>query len=427
MPWPQPAVLRNTLRSSSSTSKDDDGEGKESKKYRVLALYKFVSPLLPTSSLPEMKLEFENICRQYSARGTVLLAAEGINGTLCYPCTDDGNDELLFFFQKRFHRSLRIRISAADQPIFARLKVRVKSEIVTMQWNGDKVQKKRKNINSTDDDDDDDDDDVDDNDDDKDCNNVGRKIATGQTCGPCCPTTQVGEYVSPREWNKLLLDPNTLVIDTRNKYEIEVGTFHNSINPHTQSFIEFPAWLQKNVIDDNNITGNGGSNEKRSGAKKKIAMFCTGGIRCEKATNICLQLIPKNNNISVYHLEGGILAYLDEFADKKEESLFEGDCYVFDQRVAVSYGNKPSTIFQEKCHACRHPLSCDDIKRDDFVKGLSCKYCVGTISEKQREKFIQRQKQMELALENGKQHIYDPKEKKSLHCHKKVCVKRSDE
>lgn len=147
----------------------------------------------------------------------------------------------------------------------------------------------------------------------------------------------------------------------------------------------------------------------------------------EKATNICLQLIPKNNNISVYHLEGGILAYLDEFADKKEESLFEGDCYVFDQRVAVSYGNKPSTIFQEKCHACRHPLSCDDIKRDDFVKGLSCKYCVGTISEKQREKFIQRQKQMELALENGKQHIYDPKEKKSLHCHKKVCVKRSDE
>ena len=281
MPWPQPAVLRNTLRSSSSTSKDDDGEGKESKKYRVLALYKFVSPLLPTSSLPEMKLEFENICRQYSARGTVLLAAEGINGTLCYPCTDDGNDELLFFFQKRFHRSLRIRISAADQPIFARLKVRVKSEIVTMQWNGDKVQKKRKNINSTDDDDDDDDDDVDDNDDDKDCNNVGRKIATGQTCGPCCPTTQVGEYVSPREWNKLLLDPNTLVIDTRNKYEIEVGTFHNSINPHTQSFIEFPAWLQKNVIDDNNITGNGGSNEKRSGAKKKIAMFCTGGIRCK--------------------------------------------------------------------------------------------------------------------------------------------------
>jgi len=406
MPWPQPAVLRNTLRSSSSTSKDDDSEGKESKKYRVLALYKFVTPLLPTSSLPEMKLEVENICRQYSARGTVLLAAEGINGTLCYPYTDDGNDELLFFFQERFKRSLRIRISAADQPIFARLKVRVKSEIVTMQWNGDKV---------------------DDDDDDKDCNNVGRKIVTGQTCGPCCPTTQVGEYVSPREWNKLLLDPGTLVIDTRNQYEIEVGTFHNSINPHTQSFIEFPAWLQKNVIDDININGNGGSNEKRSGAKKKIAMFCTGGIRCEKATNACLQLIPKNNNISVYHLEGGILAYLDEFADKKEESLFEGDCYVFDQRVAVSYGNKPSTIFQEKCHACRHPLSCDDIKRDDFVKGLSCKYCVGTISEKQREKFIQRQKQMELALENGKQHIYDPKEKKSLHCHKKFCVRRSDE
>jgi UPF0176 protein len=132
-----------------------------------------------------------------------------------------------------------------------------------------------------------------------------------------------------------------------------------------------------------------------------------------------LQLIPKTKDVSVYHLEGGILAYLDEFAEKQNESLFTGDCYVFDQRVAVTYGNKPSMIFREKCHACRHPLSCDDLKREDYVQGLSCKYCVGQLSEKQQQRFTQRQKQMELALKDGRQHIHDPNEK--IHINKKTC------
>merc|ERR1719464_108977 len=158
--------------------------------------------------------------------------------------------------------------------------------------------------------------------------------------------------------------------------------------------------MRKNVIGD------------REDKKKKIAMFCTGGIRCEKATNACLQLIPKTDDVSVYHLAGGILAYLEEFAEKQDESLYIGDCYVFDQRVAVSYGNKPSMIFRQKCHACRHPLSCDDLKRDDYLKGLSCKYCFVQLSKKQHEKLTQRQKQMELAVENGIRHIHDPKEKK---------------
>jgi len=447
--WPQPAVLTNLLTSSSITHKDDDG--KESNKYRVLALYKFVSPIIPMSSLPDLKSELDRLCRQHSARGTILLAEEGINGTICYPfknksksktiivdsdkdddktatttitkkdndaknvnydgsdyddekkehyseqSTDivDDNDELLSFLQNKFDHSLRIRISVVDQSIFSRLKIRIKSEIVTMKKEGNKC----RNSNN----------DTDGNDAGSDYTTIA---TTAHTCGPCCPTKEVGEYVSPREWNKLLLDPETVVVDTRNEYEIDVGTFQNSINPHTQSFVEFPDWIRANII------GNG-----EDDGKKKIAMFCTGGIRCEKATNVCLQLIPKTKNVSVYHLEGGILAYLDEFAEKRDESLFKGDCYVFDQRVAVTYGNKPSTIFREKCHACRHPLSCDDLKRDDYVQGLSCKYCFDQLSKKQQERFTQRQKQMELALKSGKQHIHDSKEQNIDH-NKKTCIRR---
>jgi len=447
--WPQPAVLRSITQ-----NKNDDG--KEYNTYRVLALYKFVSPVIPISSLPDLKSELELLCRQYSARGTILLAEEGINGTICYPFKkksklkiiivdsdkvddktlttaitkkendtknvnnddndyneekkehnseqstdiddDDENDDLLSFLQNKFDHSLRIRISNADQSIFSRLKIRIKSEIVTMQKEGDKCRRNSNNDNDGNDD-------------------------TARTCDPCCPTKEVGEYVSPREWNKLLLDPETFVVDTRNEYEIDVGTFQNAINPHTQSFVEFPDWIRANIIRNGEGDGNNDSNDKKSAEKKKIAMFCTGGIRCEKATNVCLQLIPKTEDVSVYHLEGGILAYLDEFAEKQDESLFKGDCYVFDQRVAVTYGNKLSTRFREKCHACRHPLSCDDLKRDDYVQGLSCKYCFDQLSKKQQERFTQRQKQMELALKNGRQHIHDPKEQKIDH-NKKTCIRR---
>jgi UPF0176 protein len=146
----------------------------------------------------------------------------------------------------------------------------------------------------------------------------------------------------------------------------------------------------------------------------------TGGIRCEKATNAAMQLIP--NDIPVYHLEGGILAYLDEVSE--EQSMFDGDCYVFDQRVAVTYKNRPSTIFRQKCHACRHPLSNQDLERDDYKHGFSCRYCAGQLTHEQEERFAQRQRQMELALKEGRQHIHDPKEQSATGSEtKKICVR----
>jgi len=132
-----------------------------------------------------------------------------------------------------------------------------------------------------------------------------------------------------------------------------------------------------------------------------------------------MQLIP--DDTPVYHLEGGILAYLDEVAE--EQSMFDGDCYVFDQRVAVTYKNKPSTTFRQKCHACRHPLSNKDLERDDYKHGISCRYCVGQLSQKQEERFAQRQRQMELALKEGRQHIHEPKEQSSGSHTKKLCVR----
>lgn len=445
--WPQPAVLKNLL---SSSIADDGTEANDAKSatspfsydHRVLALYKFVSPKFPKEHLPNLKTELETICRKHSARGTLLIAEEGINGTLCYPflqsktrtamdtnanlvgnekyndsskkydddviCKKDkeSRDELLSFLQAKFDDSLRIRVSVADRSIFSRLKIKIKSEIVTMHWQGDK---KFSTMNGA----------IepcnrDDNDDIKNTNGNRDKSASSvspspQLCGSCCPIERVGEYVRPRDWNKLLNDPDTLVIDTRNEYEIDVGTFRNAVNPHTQSFVEFPDWIERNLVNgDNNENGNSiNATEKNAlEKKKKIAMFCTGGIRCEKATNAAMQLIP--NDIPVYHLEGGILAYLDEISE--EQSMFDGDCYVFDQRVAVTYKNRPSTTFRQKCHACRHPLSNKDLEREDYNHGVSCKYCVGQLTHKQEERFSQRQRQMELALKEGRQHIHDSKE-----------------
>jgi len=384
--WPQPAVLAtmSPAASGSNVSSSQDVEGSNAsdpltRTHRVLALYKFVSPKIPKESLRDLQSEIETACRKQFARGTLLLAEEGINGTICYPfegATDASNnspeqdkqdenrtdagpdDPLLNFLQSKFNNSLRTRISTADRPVFARLKIKIKSEIVTMHWE----------------------------------DAAATVAASCNKVGACSPTELVGEYVKPKDWNQILLDPEVLVVDTRNQYEYDVGTFKNAINPKTDSFVEFPQWLSENVAGDK--------------APKKIAMFCTGGIRCEKATNACLQLVPKG--VPVYHLEGGILAYLNDISP--EESLFDGDCYVFDQRVAVTYGLQPSSNFKKSCHGCRHPLSEEDLHRDDYVEGISCRYCTGKLTEKQQERFSQRQRQIELALKEGRKHIHDPKE-----------------
>jgi UPF0176 protein len=339
----------------SETGNDDSLQ----RRYRVLALYKFVKPKLSRDVVRGIQSEIETVCRRHSVKGTLLLAEEGINGTICYPFDNSDYDKLLDFLQVKFDHALRIRISSADHPVFSRLKVKIKREIVTMHWEGD-----------------------------GEIGAVNRPVLPFVSA--CNPTERVGEYVKPQHWNQLLLDPDTLVIDTRNEYEIDVGTFRNAVNPHTKSFVEFPDWMKDNLVG------------KHHPQKKKIAMFCTGGIRCEKATSACLQLL--SNDIPVYHLEGGILAYLNDIPP--EQSLFDGDCYVFDQRIAVTYGLQPSIKYQESCHGCRHPLSAEDLKRKDCVEGVSCRYCTDELTEKKLERCMARQRQIELAMK-GKPTCHD--------------------
>ena len=316
----------------------------KSSPHRVLALYKFVEKKFDQQELAELRSELQQNCHQHDARGTLLLAAEGINGTICYPFENKVEDSLLKFLQSVFGEDLRIRISEASFNCFPRMKVKVKGEIVS--------------------------------------------IHTGE----CDPTKGKGKYVKPEQWNTLLNDPDCLVIDTRNDYEVHVGTFRNAINPQTKGFTEFPKWMEENLVGAN--------------TPKKIAMFCTGGIRCEKATNVCQKLVPKD--VPVYHLEGGILAYLDTV--KPEESMFEGDCYVFDQRVAVTYGNKPSTRYVDSCKACRHPLSQAELEGEDYIEGLSCVWCSDKLTDKQKERFAMRQRQVEIARERGVEEFFDPEQ-----------------
>lgn len=317
------------------------------KEYRILALYKFVHPKLDDSQLKELQEDLDSHCRKHEARGCLLLSEEGINGTICYPAGVTTPDPLLAHLQILFP-NLRVRVSHATSNVFHRLKVKLKDQIVTM---GD--------------------------------SNVD-------------PTKGVGQYVSPRQWDSLLDDPDCLVIDARNEYEVRLGSFPNSINPHTQNFSEFPAWM----TNEQHLKSLSSSTERK---KKKVAMFCTGGIRCEKATALAKQLYPQ---VPVYHLEGGILGYLESVPS--EESRFQGECYVFDQRVAVRHGLQPTETFTS-CYACRQPLSPAERKDPSFVEGISCPYCIGQNSKKQKQRFEERQKQMQLAEKEGKAHIHDPK------------------
>lgn len=309
-------------------------------RYQILALYKFVSPKLPHDQIKPLQQEIEATCRTAHARGCILVAAEGINGTICYP----ESDSLLQYFLSKFP-SLQYRISYDTRPVFYRLKIKIKPEIVTLSCDID-------------------------------------------------PTQRVGTYVAPGpEWNKLLQDPDCLVIDTRNDYEVRVGTFQNAVNPHTDNFKEFPDFLQQ-------------QSQARQQKPKSIAMFCTGGIRCEKATSLALasQAFP---DTPIYLLQGGILAYLDEVPP--HESLFEGECYVFDQRVAVTHGLQPTCTYTQ-CHACRNPITYEDKERDDYEDGVSCRYCIQKVTEKRRRRLQERQRQVELSNKHGFPHMYDPKE-----------------
>lgn len=275
-------------------------------------------------------------CERGKVRGTLIVAPEGVNGTIAG--TPEAIEEVL-----RQIRSLpgcadmAVKDSKADEMPFHRMKVKIKKEIVTM----------------------------------------------GEP--EISPLDGVGHYVAPAEWNALISDPDTIVIDTRNSYEVEVGTFRNAINPQTRSFRDFPAWFR----------------ERREaliqGRKPKIAMFCTGGIRCEKST----ALLRAEGIDEVYHLKGGILKYLEEVP--AEESLWEGECFVFDQRVCLTHGLAAGT--HGICHACRMPVSEADKASPEYAEGVSCPACHSARNAEQRARYAERHRQTLLAEDRGGKHI----------------------
>jgi len=297
--------------------------------FNVAALYKFTS--LPDVSL--LRAPLQDMCDLLKVKGTLLLAEEGLNGTIAGH--KESISELIEFLRADPRLAdLDVKYSNASEMPFYRMKVRLKREIVTM---GVK--------------------DVD-------------------------PNKTVGTYVDPADWNDLITDPETILIDTRNDYEVGIGTFKGAVNPETQTFREFPAWVEANRDKIN---------------KPKVAMFCTGGIRCEKASSFMLE----NGFDDVYHLKGGILKYLE--TQEEEKSLWEGDCFVFDQRVAVGHGLKESDY--DQCFACRRPITEDDKSRPEYVKGVSCHQCHHEMKAHQKAAFAERQKQIALAQERGEIHL----------------------
>jgi UPF0176 protein len=303
----------------------------------VAALYKFAK--LP--DYREMQPGLFDFCVNQGLYGTLLLAEEGINGTVAG--TRAGIDEMIAYLKADQRLAdLEHKESYADEMPFTRMKVKLKKEIVTLGVPG---------IN---------------------------------------PNEKVGTYVAPEDWNALISDPDVVLIDTRNGYECDIGTFRGAIDPKTTTFREFPAYISKNL------------NPVRH---KKVAMFCTGGIRCEKASSYMVE----HGFEQVYHLQGGILKYLEKIP--AAESLWEGECFVFDQRISVGQGLKVGEY--EQCHGCRHPVSPEDKASVQFVAGVSCPHCFSSQTEEKRKRFAERQKQTELALKRGRAHIGETQKKRT--------------
>lgn len=297
--------------------------------FTVAALYKFTTFPDPAALKDALLVR----CRDAGVRGTLLLAREGINGTIAG--TRDGIDAVLSHIRGLPGcGDLGWKESTAEEMPFLRMKVRVKREIVTM----------------------------------------GRPDVD--------PTRSVGTYVDPSDWNDLISAPDVAVIDTRNDYEVAIGTFEGAVDPGTRSFRDFPAWWAANRDRFHN---------------KRIAMFCTGGIRCEKSTNF----LKSEGVEEVFHLRGGILKYLEEVP--ADESLWQGQCFVFDRRVSVGHGLVPGSL--DLCHACRRPLTEADRARPEYEPGASCHRCISEYSDADRARFRERQRQVELAAARGEDHL----------------------
>ncbi len=296
--------------------------------YKIVSLYCF-------SRISEKKLSnLRDKLEKFEGKGItglLILAQEGLNGTIC------GKEIIV----DMFHREIKIflkdqdlneKISFSDTKIFKKLKIKIKAEIVTMGIND------------------------------------------------ISPEIKSGIYVDSKEWNNLLTDEKTIVIDTRNHYEVSLGSFDNAINPNLKNFREFPDWLDKNL---NKITNNN--------KNINIAMFCTGGIRCEKATSLLLEKGYKNT----YHLKGGILKYFEDIP--LNSNKYKGECYVFDERVSVDIYLKKGSY--SICHACGMPLSVEDKKKLHYIDGVQCHLCIDKFSDADRARFAERQKQIEDKME----------------------------
>ena len=309
--------------------------------YVIATFYKFVH----IDQVDLLCTQVQQVCDKNRILGTILLADEGINGTISAP--RDAMASWLNWIEAdgRFN-NLSLKISYSPAQPFLRMKVRSKREIVTMGY---------PEIN---------------------------------------PAKITGTYVDPINWNKVIADPDVLLIDTRNTYETSIGMFANAVDPMTKNFRDFPEWAQSLA------------NQSPDQRPKKIAMYCTGGIRCEKASALMKDL----GFAEVYHLKGGILKYLEDVPPS--DSKWQGECFVFDGRVAVDHGLKPGSYTM--CHACRMPLSAVDLDHPDFEDGISCSRCKPTLDLNRAARFAERQKQIRLAKERGEMHLgRNPRQKHS--------------
>jgi UPF0176 protein len=300
-------------------------------RFIVCALYKFVS----LDNYRELQAPLRQLMLDHHVRGTLILADEGINGTVA--ASRQGIDALLNGLRQDSRlANIDFKESTTSTLPFKRTRVKIKKEIVTMGVPG-----------------------ID-------------------------PRHTAGTYLNPTEWNQLLSDPDVLLVDTRNDYEYQVGTFRNAVNPQTVSFRELPRYVREHLDPEKH---------------RKIAMFCTGGIRCEKST----AYMKTQGFDEVYHLKGGILKYLEK--TPQQDSLWEGECFVFDERVTVNHRLEKGSY--DQCNACRMPITLADKASDRFQQGVSCPHCHDRLSKSQRARFSERQKQMELARDRGQAHMGD--------------------
>ena len=310
--------------------------------YLTAAFYKFVD--LP--NFEDRRAPLLAFCEAHNVKGLILLAREGINSTIA-GAPKDVHAVLAYLRSDPLLSDLEHKESFANKPPFHRMKVRLKREIVTLGVPG------------------------------------------------ISPTRRVGQYVKPKDWNALISSPDVVVVDTRNDYEVEIGTFKGALDPNIQSFSQLPGWVQQAK-----------ELEARNGKKPKVAMFCTGGIRCEKSTSLMLE----HGFEEVFHLQGGILKYLEEVPP--EQSLWEGECFVFDERVSVGHGLKPGP--HELCRCCREPLPPGAKTSPLFELGVSCPRCHAHTSEVQKNSARERQKQWEIAKARQINHIGTPQRQEKV-------------